>query len=166
MRRTNIMFKLNIHSIIDVITNSSTVIYTYQNNIKEAKELLQEILDLMGEDKKVNDLFNITTFLDDIEYYTNYLEELEEDDVELPENYPTEGWKEQKKYIENIIEKVLEEEMDKPDWMKTAEDHEDWSGYTYPTSLYISSKEEKYNTLIEKALAFLNSPDHEAFRDG
>jgi len=41
-------FSLKIHSLVDVITNSSSVIYT--------KELIQEILKGLGDSRKVEDL--------------------------------------------------------------------------------------------------------------
>lgn len=54
--------RLNIHSIIDVITNSSTEIYTHAcTNAKEfAYEALNEILKISGSNKKAEDLFDVT----------------------------------------------------------------------------------------------------------
>ena len=161
------MFKLNIHSIVDVITNSSTVIYTYQNGVKEAKELLQEILNIIGEKKEVDDLFSIGVFASDNDIYTEYLSELVEDgDDEYPDNYPVDGWEAQGEYIDELKENILKKEIKKPKWMEEAESKEDYNGYTAETSLYISPKDEKYTLLIEKMMSFLNSPAHEAFRDG
>jgi len=104
------MFKLNVHSIVNVITNSSTVIYTYQNSTKEAKELLQEILNLMGEDKKVDDLFNIGVFLASTDYYTDDLDNWEDDEEEMSADYPADDYKAQNKYIEDLIESILKGE--------------------------------------------------------
>ena len=159
------MFKLNVHSIVDVITNSSTVIYTYQDSTKEAKELLQEILNLMGEDKKVDDLFNIGVFLSSTEYYTEHIDESEDDEEEIPANYP-DDYKAQNKYIEDLIESILKGEVVKPAWMKLIEEGTNYNDFPYPTSLYISSKEAKYDALAKKILAFLNSVDADGGRDG
>lgn len=159
------MFKLNMHSVVDVITNSSTVIYTYQDNVKEAKELLQEVLNLVGNNEKVEDVFNIAVFLEE-DYYSDFFEYAEDEEFEIPSDFPEHNWKKQNQYISNAIEKVLKGEIDKPQWMKDAEEREDWSGYTHPTSLYITAKDDKYKALAEKALSFLNAVDHEAFRDG
>lgn len=51
--------KIKLHSVVDVITNSSTVIYTYQNgSIEPAKELINEMIKLAGiEGKTADDLF-------------------------------------------------------------------------------------------------------------
>ena len=38
------MIKIKFHSIVDVITNSSTVIYTYQDSVGVAKSLVKEVL--------------------------------------------------------------------------------------------------------------------------
>ncbi len=162
------MFKLDIHSIVDVITNSSTTIYTYQDGIKEAKELLQEILNIMGEKKGVDDLFSIGVFASDNDTYTEYLSELGEDDVdtEYPDNYPLDSWKAQDKYIDTLIENVLSGAIKKPKWMDEAEGKEDYMGYTNPTSLHIVPIDAKHVGLVEKMMSFLNSPYHEAFRDG
>jgi hypothetical protein len=58
------MIKLRIHSSVDVITNSSTVIYTYQNSTEEAKALIDEVLRLAGIDEKAEDLFDFEEMSD------------------------------------------------------------------------------------------------------
>ena len=160
------MFKLDIHSIVDVITNSSTTIYTYQDGIKEAKELLQEILNIMGEKKGVDDLFSIGVFASDNDTYTEYLSDLDEDgEDEYPDNYPSDDWKAQGKYIDALKENILSGAIKKPKWMEEAEEKENYMGYTNPTSLHILPRDAKHVGLVEKMMAFLNSPYHEAFRN-
>jgi len=53
--------KIPVHSIIDVITNSSTEIYVNpaSNTSKVIKEFIDGILKSAGSDKKCNDLFEI-----------------------------------------------------------------------------------------------------------
>lgn len=155
--------KLNFHSMVDVITNSSTTIFTYQDGIKEAKELLQAVFDLSGETRKVDELFYFDVFLDDIDRYTEFIDE-NEDEYDI-KNYPKE-WREQKRYIENIIEKVLTKKIERPDWMEEADGEGNEYGYTYPTTMYIKAKDPKYIPLLDKMIRFLNSSNHEAFRDG
>jgi hypothetical protein len=154
------LFRLNIHSIVDVITNSSTVIYTYQDSKVEATELLQEILNLIGDDSKVEDLFFIGTFCDaDV-----YTEKISRDKYNMPEDYPS-GYKEQYKYIDNIIERILKGEIEKPKWMEDAETNEDYDCFNPNTNLIIIPKNEKYNTLAKKMINFLNSTENEACYD-
>jgi Na+/phosphate symporter len=59
---------MKMHSIIDVITNSSTEIYTFtsEESIKDAYNLLNEIIKISGSDKKAEDLFIITREYDDL----------------------------------------------------------------------------------------------------
>lgn len=51
--------KIKIHSLVDVITNSSTVIYVQStdNTIKYAKDLINSLLEATNSDKKADDLF-------------------------------------------------------------------------------------------------------------
>jgi len=135
------MFKLNIHSIVDVITNSSTVIYTFQDNVEEAKELLQEVLNLVGNKEKVDDVFYIDTFLEEEEIYLDYLPEMDSYHREYPER---------EKLFETIKEDIFTGKMKKPEWMKECEEEK-------PTSLHIVPKNGKYEELAKKTLKFLNS---------
>ncbi len=62
------MIKCKFHSIVDVITNSSTVIFTYQNSVSASKELVAEILKMSGSSLSPDDVFYYGTFLDEDEY--------------------------------------------------------------------------------------------------
>jgi len=134
---------------VDIITNSSTVIFTYSEGaISEVKELIDEILSLQGLNKKADDLFYIDTFLDDSYDY--------KDQDEFPENGD----------IDEIIDDVLTGKISRPDWMKKAEEADHWSGYSRSTTLYIKPKESQYQGLAKKLMSFLYSTNHEATRDG
>lgn len=149
------MIKLKIHSSVDVITNSSTVIFTYQNSIQEVKELVEEIIKLTSEtDLTADDVFFYGKFCDADVYA--------ESEGVVPEEY--EG---NTKMVENLIVAVLSGEMEKPEWMTQVENNEDYYDYYNPDIyLHILPKEEKYKALGQKLLDFLNSPSHEATRDG
>ena len=53
--------KIKIHSIVDLITNSSTEIFisSHKNTKKELLALVDEILKASGSDKKAEDLFDV-----------------------------------------------------------------------------------------------------------
>ncbi len=53
--------KIPIHSVIDVITNSSTEIFTFvkDNAVELCHEAINEILKVSGSDKKSEDLFDV-----------------------------------------------------------------------------------------------------------
>ena len=160
-RGLNKMIKLNIHSIVDVITNSSTVIYTYQNSTKEAKELLQEILNLIGNNETVEDSFYVDTFLDD-DQYVDYSDASGND---FPEDFP-EDYKDQYSYVRKTKEKIMKGEIERPIWMKKIEEREIYDGWMPDVNLYIMPKSYKYTGLAEKMLKFLNSPECDGGRDG
>jgi len=81
------MIKIKIHSIIDVITNSSTVVYvqTHDNTIKYTKELINTLLKITGSDKKVEDLFDFYFDVDrdsEIEKLSeNYINDIDSNDI-------------------------------------------------------------------------------------
>jgi hypothetical protein len=116
------MIKLKIHSIVDVITNSSTVIYTYQNSTKQAKELVAEMLKLAGIDKTPDDVFYYGVFNDEYRY---------EDD--LPEGVD----------FDSFVRDAISGEIENPEWL----DSDDEWGSTY---LYLVPKDEKYSELANK----------------
>ena len=113
----------------------------------------------------MDDLFHIGVFLSEDDYYTEYLSE-EVDEEDCPEDYPRDDYKAQDKYIADLQEKILKGEINKPEWMKSAEKGTNYCDYEYSTSLHILPKDEKYTELVKKMITFLNYPWCEATRDG
>lgn len=160
--------KFKYHSLVDVITNSSTTIYTNSDGcVGPAKELIQEFLDTMNIDKKVDDIFYFDSFMDK-DYYLDDLDELDEDEID---KYAKElidlGWKKSGEKFEELLKKIASKEIDRPEWMigletRRSEDYE--SGYD--SELYIFPKEEKYEKLAKALEKFLYSTDHEAMYNG
>ena len=147
------MIKLKIHSSVDVITNSSTVIFTYQHSTTQAKELVAEII-------KLSDTPDLTP--DDVFYFGEFCHEDVYNDYK--ENYEVDITREG---VKNLIDSVLMGEIDKPDWMKEIEESENYYDYYSPDLyLHIKPKDDKYKPLADKLISFLNSPSHEATRDG
>ena len=77
---------MKLHSVTDLITNSSTTIYTYvsDNGVKIAEGIINRILEAAGSNKKCEDLFIL-----EIKYDTSRLRdyiECELEDEELDEN--------------------------------------------------------------------------------
>lgn len=151
--------KLKIHSVVDLITNSSTVIFTYsEGSLPALKELVNEMLKTFGRTEKFDDVFYADVFLEDDYHYIEYYEA--SDEVESYENVDY-------NYIQKMKQHILTGEIAKPKWMLDAEDGEDsYSYYRYPTTLEIVPKEEKYKELADLLLRYLYSTDHEATRDG
>jgi len=143
--------KIPIHSVTDLITNSSTTIFTYSEGSEKALvEMIDELFKTFGIDKKCEDVFD-SVVLADSETYTEYddiPEEIKEDEVE-------------QLYINVVTGKVP-----KPDWFKEAENQEGWSYYTPDTYLHLIPKKPEYENLGRLINSFLYSTNHEATRDG
>lgn len=152
--------KIKLHSSVDLITNSSTVIFTYQDgSLAPLKELVNEMLKTFDRTETFDDIFYAEVFLDDD--YKYYDSDEEEDPCPFASaDNPDEQLKELKLQI-------LKGEIEKPKWMLDVENSE--SGYNYylpDTCLEILPKDEKYSALANRLLSYLNSPNHEATRDG
>lgn len=160
------MIKLGFHSMVDVITNSSTTIFTYSDgSVEPAKKLIDEILKLMGSELKSDDIFFIDTFVEG-DYYTEQL--YEGDDSCLPEGFEELGWQEKSEIVRGIVSESIEKVLrgdERPQWMIDA-DNGQYEYYDYPTVLYITPKDDRYIPLAEKLNKFLYSTSANAFRDG
>jgi hypothetical protein len=143
-------FKLKLHSSVDLITNSSTVIFTYsEGSIPKLKELINEILKMSNENLFFDDVFNAEVFCDDYIYL---------DHVESPLNNSSE--------LQELKENILKGVQKKPDWMIEIEEEGNWSGYNESTYLEIYPKDKKYEGLSKKVIDFLYSTNHEATSEG
>lgn len=163
--------KTNIHSTVDLITNSSTTIYTYQNSITQAKELVQEMLNLCGiTDKTPDDIFHYGVFCSDY----RYLDKLNDVDEEYDEDEENEAFKglpkvtaeyntpeykkqcnDQKEWFDELQEKIIKGEVKKPKWMKEIEEPDDY--YHPDTELLLITKDDKYKVFGEKMQKLLDS---------
>lgn len=138
--------KIKVHSSVDLITNSSTTIFTFsEGSVDAVKELVNEMLKVFNEPyKKFDDIFYAGVFAD--EYYDCY----DENDEEYEEDF-----------IEEIKMKVLKGEIEKPEWMSNFEDEERTG-----TVLEIMPKDEKYADLAKKLIDFLYSTHAEESYEG
>ncbi len=169
------IIKIKFHSIVDVITNSSTVIFTYQNSIKEAKELVGEVMKLMGSDETPDDAFYYGVFCDDIQY----LEGLTERDCEVPDDFPNENFKygtdeykaqnkAQQEWLNDIKMSIIKGEVKQPEWMTKIEDNENDYGEGWSPDSYLTliPKDYKYAELGVKIKKLLGSVGADGGRDG
>ena len=159
------VIKIKLHSIVDLITNSSTTIFTYsQGSLGEVKSLINEMLKVFEiPNKTADDLFYFGVFADD---YSS-AGDRDDDDEENGYPYSNADYEEEERLINDDIMKILKGEMEKPKWMIDYEETEDRYNYFTPeTSLHILPKDEKYSELANKLLSYLNSQHHEACQDG
>ena len=165
--------KLKLHSMVDVITNSSTTIFTYSDgSVKPAKELINEFLKIMGSDFTADDMFDIFVMPNDwaIEIWAD---RLGEDDPEEKDRLPAqlvealEGYDESvKAIIESICIQVSRGKIEQPTWLSEIYEVECGDWMKCGNNLYIVAKDEKYEELAKKLRDFLYSTDHEAAYNG
>ena len=151
---------IKVHSVVDVITNSSSVIYTYSDSaVKPLKELFTEIFKLIGDPQHVDDVFDIIAIPDSYVLYDHFVNFVEDLDPEWPfyERYKKicemSPSSRQDSELVNLFTEKYKRGI-KEDWMDVGEDN--------GTELKIFVKDEKYNELANKAIKFLYSTEHES----
>lgn len=124
----------------DIITNSSSVVYSMATSVDSLHDFIDEILKHFGTDKKSRDVFDVIvvpTYLDDIyEYlYSDSLEDVMHKYADLPELvWKNDNYQEiEKMYIDRTIELIKSGELSASDF---AGEH----GY-YDSSYLISVKD-------------------------
>ena len=138
------MIKFKVHSVIDVITNSSTEIYSwYDGSVSACKEMINEFIKTFGiEDKTADDIFYIDVFLDSYDY-TDFMDK-------------------DTKEIEQMIKDVLCGKIKKPQGFIDAEKSYNKNGNYF----YIEPKSEDYKSLVDAIKKLLNSPTYDAYYNG
>jgi hypothetical protein len=160
-------FKIVLHSTVDLITNSSTVIFTYSQGSQEAvKNLVNEMLKVFGhEDKTFDDLFYAEIFSEDD---CNYFYDKRFKEVAGTSNIS--DYKEERKISEKFLNalklQIIKKEIEKPAWMIEIEEEESHCGcFAASNALELLPKDEKYLELSNQLLKFLYSTNHEGTRD-
>lgn len=145
------MIKISFHSICDLITNSSTTIFSwYDGSVEACRSLIDEILVTFDINRSVDDMFYINVFLD--EFYRSS-DGSEDEDTAIPDM----TFKEQ----EELKLKILREEIEKPTWMIKAEERaKEWDNYQ-SIMFYIEAKEPRYQEIANRLQEFLHSPKHQ-----
>ena len=146
---------INVHSISNLITNSSTTTYTYSDESPAACiEMINEIFKTLGINKKCEDIFLITVLADDCVYEKWNHDKDEDEDEDEDED------------IEKLLEDIKAGRVQKPSWMIKAEEQEDEYEYRPDTQMYISVKDPQFEKLAELVLKFLYSTETIASGEG
>jgi hypothetical protein len=172
-------FKFKLASFVDIITNSSSTIYTYcEASEGKVIEVLEEIIKLFGVKEKVKDMFfiSVASTKDD---YIGFIESCRQASAEGDESFFggfsgyygfAENEEELKKNLcaidKTTVAKILDDfthgKIEKPVWMKLAEDGNGYEGrLEMSTQLILIPKKKKYEALGEKLVAFLGSTKSE-----
>jgi len=154
------MIKIKVHSVVDIITNSSTEIYTnYDSSVKPFKEMVNEFLKVLGVDKTCDEVFKVVA-LPEVDYILSAIDELKDEDYKKYKNYiyyEKSKWGDLKRFN---LEKFILECDEIPDFIKSIETAYD------ENILYIVPLSEEYEDLAKKIKTFLDSPGHDAYYDG
>lgn len=145
---------MKIQSFIDVITNSSTSVFTWADNIEGVKRVINGALKAANSEYTCDDLFNIT-----IEWEENALSDYEDYQMEVAEEHisenpeldklfteyrPTKDWNLIKDIQKAIID-IASENSDSWDimpfdtWVESC--NNDWGRYKYSSSYVITPKD-------------------------
>lgn len=160
---------IKLHSVTDLITNSSTTIYTYSENSENALKLMvNEIFRIFDINKTCDDVFDTVVMYSDADqyYYSTYEEEGGDKEL-LPEDLK--NLEDPYNAIDEICSKVKKGELPKPEWMDKVEEYNNENQcdtYSPSTSLYLIPKDDKYRELAKLVKNFLYSTGHEACREG
>lgn len=153
------MLKIPIHSATDLITNSSTVIFTYSESSEGAlKEMIDELFKTFGVNKTCDEIFDTVVLCEDREKYAEYIESLDDEDESL------EGISNNID-INSLVSSVEKGETPKPKWFKDVESQEDsYYYYTPSTELVLIPKAPEYEKLAKLVINFLYSTNHVVVR--
>lgn len=125
------------HSETDLITNSSTTIYTFSDGSERVcKEMIDEIFTTFGIDKKCDDVFCCVVLFDESCHYRYYIERHGGSSGDL----------------DKLIKQIKSGELPKPQWMLDAENSRNKA-----TTLFVTPKEPKYHKLAQLITGFLYS---------
>lgn len=153
------MIKIKLHSVTDLITNSSTVIFTYSGGtVEPLKDMINEILKTFNINKTCDDMFDAIVLCDDSDSYSEWIEEY--NDGVYPEGV------DENTDIRQLLKDVTAGKTPKPSWFDQVEETEmRYDSFTPDTYLYLIPKEEQYRKVGELIKSFLYSTNHEATRD-
>lgn len=136
-------FKFKMHSATDLITNSSTTIYTYSGSSPNAcKEMINAFFSAFGINLTCDDAFTLLVIMNDSYHYENWLNS---------SGCDVDG------DVDAFISKVENGEVEKPKWMFEAENYCEREGTGTGTSLCIIAKKPEYEDLAQKIGKFLYS---------
>ena len=144
--------KIEFHSLIDVITNSSTELYIVMNNkaVDSMFEIIDEMLKIADSDKKAKDLFDVTLERDWVRIGERFYYEHEDDKEQIltieeqilaDKLSASKNWKFKEKIIKDEVIPYLKESGRWKDFNINYEDT------PLPTWLKITAKDNNKSTI-------------------
>lgn len=150
---------IKLHSVTDLITNSSTTIYTFSEKSEVAfKLLVNEFLKTLGVNKTCDDVFTVAITPNGWDRHWDY--------ARYDGDYDLKRWATDLGYdkFNGYMDDVFLNKLPKPDWLQEMED--EWGNSGPPgTVLKISAKSPEYETLAKLFTDFLYSTDSREVHD-
>lgn len=155
--------RIKLHSMTDLITNSSTVIYTYSDaSLGACRDMIDEVFRVLGVDKKCDDVFTL--------FITSDVESYDICDTEPTDDTPKEFIDNDGQFIDDKVSELLDQihnGQTPPEWLnKIVSKIDDRRDYPTENTLIVKAKSPEFEKLADLIKAFLYSTSHEATRDG
>ena len=134
-----------------------------QPSIEALEKLISEFFDTFGMVETIDDLFYYGVFCKPQNYANFEFDITEVYDFDIPYNITNCQAKEEEKidYVKKLINQIMRKEITKPEWMKYVEMNASCNEYNQAPStfLQIIPKESQYETLAQRLIEFLYSPN-------
>jgi hypothetical protein len=153
IKTTMTELKLKTHSVVDVITNSSTCIYTQarKGSIDTVKDIVNTLLKLGESDLTADDLFTFEITADELDEQRR---ELLDDNGILEEYVGREiSWRDNdfKEKMGELFSKIVAGEYPKPDFWEYGYGSEDY-GHECDTEILVTAKVDNENAKLAASL--------------
>lgn len=134
-----------------------------QPSIEALEKLISDFCSTFGIVETIDDLFYYGVFCKPQNYANFKFDITEVYDFDIPYNITNCQAKEEEKidYVKKLINQIMRKEITKPEWMKYVEMNASCNEYNQAPStfLQIIPKENQYETLAQRLIEFLYSPN-------
>ena len=134
-----------------------------QPSIEALEKLISDFFGTFGMVETIDDLFYYGVFCKPQNYANFEFDITENYDFDIPYNIMNYQANEEEKidYVKKLINQIMKKEITKPEWMKYVEMNASCNEYNQAPStfLQIISKENQYETLAQRLIEFLYSPN-------
>jgi hypothetical protein len=161
--------KVVIQSMTDLITNSSTIIYTISDNSPKALiPLVDEFFKIAGMKLKCKDVFDISVQKDMDAFWDYCKDQVDESNEDIPKELRCRDWNKAAKAWYKFQKDLESGKIQKPKWFKELEKevNDQLGDSSGDTTLVIVPKDPKYKKLATLLINFLYSTDAQESYDG
>lgn len=143
-----------------------TMIFTYSSGtLSSVKILINEMFDLFSNPLRADDIFYFGIFCAYITYANFDWETYNTNNIEVPDILMSDmtPTSDKMEYVENIINQVLTEKIEKPEWMvKVEQEYSCFNCQSPSTFLTVKAKDERWEAYGHLLTDFLYSTSHSA----